>query len=68
MPISYGQSAAAAGGDVIYVLDEAAAAELLARRDEVEAKGCEIIDLRGRPYTRVDALVFTRNAASGLMG
>ena len=68
VPISYGQKAAAAGGDVIYVLDAAAAAELLARRDEVEAKGCEIIDLRDRPYERVEALVFTRNAASGLMG
>ena len=68
VPISYGQKAAAAGTDVIYVLDEAAAAELLGRRDEVEAKGCEIIDLRGRPYTRVDALAFSRNSGSGLMG
>lgn len=68
VPISYGQKVAAAGTNVIYVLDEAAAAELLARRDEVEVKGCEIIDMRGRPCERVDTLVFSRNAQSGLMG
>lgn len=68
VPISYGQKAAKAEGNVIYVLDEAAAAELLARRDEAEAKGCEIIDMRGRPYVKVDALAFTRDAGSGLLG
>lgn len=46
VPISYGQKFAAAGGNLIYVLDEAAAAELLAHHDEVEARGCEIIDVR----------------------
>ena len=49
VPISYGQRFAAGGGNLIYVLDEAAAAELLARRPEVEAKGCEIVDLRDQP-------------------
>ncbi len=49
VPISYGQIHAAAGGNLIYVLDEAAAAELLARSAEVEAKGCEIVDLRDEP-------------------
>ncbi|MBN1320825.1 MAG: 6-phosphogluconolactonase [Thermoleophilia bacterium] len=49
VPISYGQRHAVAGGNLIYVLDEAAAAELLARRVEVEASGCEIIDLREEP-------------------
>jgi len=47
VPISYGQTYVARGGNLTYVLDEAAAAELLARRDEVEAKGYEMIDLRG---------------------
>lgn len=47
VPISYGQKYAAEGGNMIYVLDDAAAAELLARRGEVEAKGYEIIDMRG---------------------
>jgi glucosamine-6-phosphate deaminase len=46
VPISYGQTYAAAGGDLCYVLDEAAAAELLAQRSEAEAKGCEFVDLR----------------------
>jgi glucosamine-6-phosphate deaminase len=47
VPISYGQKYAAEGGNLIYVLDEAAAADVLARRAEVEAKGHEIIDMRG---------------------
>ena len=46
VPISYGQSYAADGGNLVYVLDEAAAAELLERRDEVVAKGFELIDRR----------------------
>jgi glucosamine-6-phosphate deaminase len=49
VPISYGQRYAAAGGNLIYVLDQTAAAGLLARRPEVEAKGFEIVDLRGAP-------------------
>jgi len=46
VPISYGQKYAAAGGDLRYVLDEAAAAEVLAGRAQAEAKGCEFVDLR----------------------
>lgn len=46
VPISYGQKFAAGGGNLIYVLDEAAAAELLAHCHEAEARGCEIIDVR----------------------
>ncbi len=46
VPISYGQSFVAGGGDLVYVLDEEAAAELLDRRDEVAAKGFELIDKR----------------------
>jgi len=49
VPISYGQKHVAAGGTLIYVVDDAAAAELLARRAEVEARSCEIIDLRDKP-------------------
>jgi glucosamine-6-phosphate deaminase len=49
VPISFGQRYAANGGNLIYVLDEAAAAEVLAHRAAVEAKGCEFIDLRDRP-------------------
>ncbi len=46
VPISYGQTYAAGGGNLVYVLDQAAAAELLERRAEVEAKGFELVDLR----------------------
>jgi glucosamine-6-phosphate deaminase len=46
LPISYGQKHAAAGGDLYYVLDEAAAAGLLSERAQAEAKGCEFSDLR----------------------
>jgi len=47
VPISYGQKFAAEGGNLIYVLDEAAATEVLTHRAEAEAKGCEIVDMRG---------------------
>lgn len=46
VPISYGQKFSQEGGNLVYVLDEAAGAELLERRSEVEAKGYEIIDMR----------------------
>jgi glucosamine-6-phosphate deaminase len=49
VPISYGQKYVADGGNLNYVLDEAAAAEVLVHRAEAEAKGCEIVDLRDRP-------------------
>lgn len=45
VPISRGQSYVAGGGTLVYVLDETAAAELLARRNEVGSRGYEIIDL-----------------------
>jgi glucosamine-6-phosphate deaminase len=47
VPISYGQKYAAEGGNLIYVLDEAAAAEIITHRARVEAKGYEIVDMRG---------------------
>lgn len=48
VPISYGQRYVASGGDLIYVLDEAAAAQIMDWRAEAQARGCEIIDLRGQ--------------------
>ncbi len=47
VPISYGQQYVAMGGNLIYVLDEAAGAEALAKRATIELRGYEIIDLRG---------------------
>jgi glucosamine-6-phosphate deaminase len=68
VPISYGQRYVAGGGDLEYVLDEAAAAEVLARQDEVAARGCRVVDHRGEPYPRVADLTFSRDAACGLVG
>lgn len=68
VPISYGQRCVAGGGDLEYVLDEAAATEVLARQGEVAAKGCRIVDHRGEPYPRVADLTFSRDAACGLVG
>ena len=68
VPISYGQQYAAAGGTMIYVLDEAAAAEVLAQQQAIKAKGYTIVDMRGKPYPRVESLVFTRNPETNLMG
>jgi len=68
VPISYGQKYAAAGGTMIYVLDEAAAADVLAKQSAINAKGYEIIDMRGNPYEKVEQLAFTRNPDINLMG
>ena len=68
VPISYGQRYTAAGGDLVYVLDEAAAADVMAAREQVEARGYEIVDHRGEPHGRVADLVFCRDADCGLIG
>jgi glucosamine-6-phosphate deaminase len=68
VPISYGQDYAASGGTMIYVLDEAAAAEVLARQNDVKRRGYEIIDMRSTPYEKVAALTFSRNPDTNLMG
>jgi len=46
VPISFGRRYVEEGGNLIYVLEEAAAAEVLERRAEAEEKGYEIADLR----------------------
>ena len=58
VPISYGQRYAAEGGVLTYVLDETAAAGLLARAEEVRALGHELRDVRDEPCTRVADLPF----------
>ena len=49
VPISYGQKYAAEGGEMLYVLDEAAAAGLLPAQDALAAKGYTVVDLRYNP-------------------
>jgi glucosamine-6-phosphate deaminase len=68
VPISYGQKYAAEGGNMVYVIDEVAAAELLKAESKAKAKGYEIIDMRGTPYKAVQALTFVRNPETGRLG
>lgn len=68
VPISYGQKYAAEGGNMLFVIDEAAADELLKRSTEVKAKGYEIIDIRKSPYEKVQNLAFFRNPETGRLG
>ena len=65
VPVSYGQTLVDKGGTLVYVLDEGAAAEVLTRRSEVEARGCEIIDMREQPCERVADLAFARDPETG---
>lgn len=46
VPLSYGQEYAARGGDLAFVLDEVAAADLLERQEDVLKKGVVLVDLR----------------------
>lgn len=68
VPISYGQKYAAEGGNMLYVLDEVAAAELLEAESSVKAKGYDMVDMRGTPYEPVQALTFARNSQTGRLG
>ncbi len=69
VPISYGQPYAQRGGDMICVIDRAAATGVLARRDEITARGIEIRDLSAATATRpLASLAFTRDPATGLIG
>lgn len=65
VPLSYSQKYVADGGDLTYVLDEAAAAELLERADEVKARGYEIVDHRGEPYQPLSDITFAWTAEAG---
>lgn len=46
VPISYGWRMVEAGRHLVYVLDEAAASEVLARKAEAQRRGVDIIDMR----------------------
>ena len=68
VPISYGQRYAQNSGEMIYVIDEAAAAGVLARRTEIEARGAQIDDRRDQStFQPVSALAFTRDAEAGAL-
>ncbi len=67
VPLSYGQTYAANGGELMFVLDEAAAGELLARAEEVAARGVTIVDHRGESYEPVTSVAFTRSPDTGTL-
>lgn len=68
VPISYGQKYAAEGGNMLFVIDEQAAAELLRHLAEVKARGYEVVDMRGAPYEKVQNLAFSRHPETGRLG
>ena len=69
VPISYGQTYARRGGDLVYVIDREAAAGILDRRADLERRGIVIEDLSGGEASRrIEELAFRRDPASGLIG
>lgn len=69
IPISYGQLYARRGGDMVYVIDQAAAAGVRARQAEIERRGIVIEDRSNeRARIRLDELIFRRDPATGLLG
>lgn len=67
MPLSYGQAYVAGGGTLTFVLDETAAAGLLERAADLQAKGIELIDHRDEDYVAVSSVSFARDAQSGAL-
>jgi len=61
VPISYGQRYVQSGGNLVHVLDETAAALVSACREEIEARGCTIVDVRDQPCEPVSSLAFRRD-------
>ncbi|MDQ1292474.1 MAG: glucosamine-6-phosphate deaminase [Actinomycetota bacterium] len=61
VPISYGQRFVQSGGNLVHVLDETAAALVSACREEIEARGCSIVDVRDQPCESVSDLAFRRD-------
>lgn len=67
VPLSYAQRYVADGGDLTFVLDEAAAADLLQNAETVAARGIELVDHRGEPYEPVSSISFARSPITGAL-
>ena len=66
LPVSYGQLHARRGGDVTYILDLPAAANLLPHLDALESRGIHLQDLsNNQPRHRLEELAFRRDPGSG---
>ncbi|HOO37420.1 MAG TPA: 6-phosphogluconolactonase [Deltaproteobacteria bacterium] len=69
VPISYSQLYAENGGNMIYVIDKAAAKDVLANSAKIQEKGIEIEDISGESCSvKVEDLTFFRNPDTCLMG
>ena len=68
VPISYGQKYADEGGEMLYVLDEAAAADVLKEQDKLRAKGYALVDLRTEAYEKVENIRFARDPKTNRLG
>lgn len=66
LPMSYGQKYAAAGGNLVCVVDEIVGGELLAHRKTLREKGVTFVDRRrSRAKTAVRDILFFRDTQSG---
>jgi len=69
IPISYGQIYAKGGGNMIYVIDKAAAGHVLENISTLKDRGIDVKDLSTQSASiPVDQLMFFRNPEIGLMG
>ena len=69
VPISYGQIFSGNGGDMIYVIDREAAADIVNRVDELERRGIQVEDIGdSEAMQRVEDLQFSRNPETCLLG
>lgn len=67
VPVSYVQRYVEQGGDMTFILDEIAAAELLQHKDILQKKGYEIIDVRGETYPQLSDVTFAYDATTGML-
>ena len=68
VPISYGQKYAAEGGEMLYVLDETAAEDVLRAQEALRTKGYALVDLRAEPYEKVEHIRFARDPKTNRLG
>ena len=67
VPLSYVQKYVADGGNMTFVLDETAAAELLANAPALAERGYELVDHRDEPYPSVTSITFARSPQTGTL-
>jgi glucosamine-6-phosphate deaminase len=69
VPISYGQTFSENGGDMIYVIDREAAAQIIDHVDELERRNIQVEDIGdSKASQRVEDLQFFRNPETCLLG